>query len=357
MDTNNLQNPNLNDPQTNTPSNDIDMENKYKEILEKYAAELSQQTPDTVTTPVIEPQLLTSLEPDLEPESELVSPPPEKILEPVASQLPPFNPNENLNQATPDIPDNVPHIDDSFSEPMPPTPPAPPQNNLIKVFFFISLMIFLVVAGSVAYTLYKGQSNNLDTSSNVPTEIKTSPTSAVAATFCDLNDKKYAINESFAAADGCNLCTCQPDLTIVCTEKDCSLTPSPSTKSSTLLTPTAIAEALSLKTVAPLSASNSATLTLTGTNFDKTGNNVIFAPTDIVNNPNCSYTYSDITSADGKKITLKLSSTVKIDCFTVEGIESQKPTSLIPGKYSVSVNNASGSTYTKAKLVYFTSLK
>jgi hypothetical protein len=44
--------------------------------------------------------------------------------------------------------------------------------------------------------------------------------------FCEVNDKKIAQGETFTAADGCNTCTCGEDLTVSCTEKDCSATPS-----------------------------------------------------------------------------------------------------------------------------------
>jgi hypothetical protein len=114
---------------------------------------------------------------------------------------------------------------DSFVSP--PVPPAPSQSGLAKALFFISLIIFLGVAGSVAYTLYKGQDGNplsIFNPTPEPTIITEAiPTSPPVATVCQLNDKQYALGESFAAADGCNTCTCQTDLTITCTEMDCAV--------------------------------------------------------------------------------------------------------------------------------------
>ena len=52
---------------------------------------------------------------------------------------------------------------------------------------------------------------------------------------CFLNDKKYTVGESFEAADGCNVCSCNSDATIICTEKICDVEEKTSTTSSTIV--------------------------------------------------------------------------------------------------------------------------
>lgn len=124
----------------------------------------------------------------------------------------------------------------------PSTPQAPrhgraqKSTSIFKYLFFISLIIFLTVTALVVYTLLNQQQNLPflpKTPTPVPTVTQASPTSPSSA--CELNDQIFPVGQSFPAADGCNTCTCQSDLTISCTQDDCSLTPSPATESSQTL--------------------------------------------------------------------------------------------------------------------------
>ena len=80
----------------------------------------------------------------------------------------------------------------------------------------------MVVSGILAYTFVQNQNTPSDNRPNDSQTGDISPADSDDNQVCELNDKKYKIGESFAAADGCNTCSCEPDLTIACTEKDCS---------------------------------------------------------------------------------------------------------------------------------------
>ncbi|MFA6519119.1 MAG: hypothetical protein WCV93_05770 [Candidatus Shapirobacteria bacterium] len=109
--------------------------------------------------------------------------------------------------------------------------PVKPGFDIFKYAFFLSLIIFLGVVATLAYNLYKQYFSI--SSATTPPATSQSPTPSVATTptstaVCQLNDKSYHINETFPAADGCNTCTCGSDLTITCTELDCSSSTIPS---------------------------------------------------------------------------------------------------------------------------------
>ncbi|MDD4383064.1 MAG: hypothetical protein PHD49_02925 [Candidatus Shapirobacteria bacterium] len=116
----------------------------------------------------------------------------------------------------------------------PPTPtitdsdifPIPPQNNLFKIIFIISLIIFVLTSTVLAFVYFKNQKSS-PTINNQPSTIDNLTPTAPSGT-CFLNDKTYQTGETFTATDGCNTCTCVSQNNISCTDKEC-----PSLKSAT----------------------------------------------------------------------------------------------------------------------------
>jgi len=110
-----------------------------------------------------------------------------------------------------------------------PTPPPSKKIDFIKIIFYLSLVSFLFVCLYGVYSFLQNPNGQSFFSSPTPTVAPTStPTPATA---CTLNDQQYPINTSFPAADGCNTCTCTPDLHISCTTVTCDVTPPASTSS------------------------------------------------------------------------------------------------------------------------------
>lgn len=104
----------------------------------------------------------------------------------------------------------------------------PTTNNIFKIIFIFSLIIFILTASAFAFVYYKSQKNS-PVIDNSPSTISSTPTPSGT---CFLNDKTYHVGESFASADGCNTCSCQSQDMIVCTEKAC-LSTTPATNSAT----------------------------------------------------------------------------------------------------------------------------
>ncbi len=184
--------------------------------------ESTQVTPQTELPPMSPP--VESTEPSLSSNSPESTPAGEPPAPPVSP--PPTYP-------TPETPPQ--DVDAKLSEILDDKPEKPPSSSskFAKTFFFISLIIFLGVVGAIAYNLIKDQSaSSVPSNSNkiVVDEDLSEPSGA--AQNCVINDQTYSTNQSFAAADGCNTCTCQADGTIACTELACELTPSESTPSS-----------------------------------------------------------------------------------------------------------------------------
>jgi len=228
----------------------------YQEILDKYAADLQTppkiipdipEVPETLETPeTLIPESIPAPEPELAISEPIIPPetivPPEPIISP-----------ETINKV-----EAVPEIIPTVSPELPPTPPMPeftpePQfestlppeinpeapkkeNNFFKYLFFISLIIFLGVLIAVVLSFINSQKSQPSSTATPTSSI--SPTSAPGSV-CEINDQKYAIDETFTADDGCNTCTCNSDLTIACTEKTCDITP---TKSAIKPQPTKISE-------------------------------------------------------------------------------------------------------------------
>lgn len=109
--------------------------------------------------------------------------------------------------------------------------PKPPQNNLFKIIFIISLIIFVLTSTVLAFTYFKNQNSSLTTNNQSSTVNNLAPT--VSPDTCFLNDKTYQAGETFTATDGCNTCTCVSQNNISCTDKECS-----SSKSATISTTT-----------------------------------------------------------------------------------------------------------------------
>ena len=295
-----------------------DLAKQYQDILDQYSKELAANpVPDVnVPEPEIPPQI---------PLTEIPPPPPAPISnsEPV-EELPP--PPVFISQ-------------------------PPKNNNFFKILFFISLVIFLGVCGAILYTFISANPNSIK--KTTPSAVSPSPT--ISTNVCRLNDQVFQVGQSFWAADNCNTCACQADLTIACTQKACVATPS--VKLTPTQSATVSATKVSLSTVKPISGKVDTQIVLTGTGFASTGNVVVLGSTSIEEN-NCSFFYNNLTSADSKTINFKLALVPsEIRCGGVQGSDTTKPTKIPSGKYYVSVNVGNQGSYTKAKLVNFTVLE
>ena len=232
----------LDDGPTSTPDPDA-----KADIPPAFNPPLPQDVPEPSA---IEPEPLPAVEEPAVLEAVKPSEPPVSIPEPIVLPVEPpvesvpttFNPPPRMPVVeTPIMPEildtpisaeaNPVSIAPTTITDLPPVNTTPSGSNVFKYLFFVSLLIFLGVAGAVAYTVI----NN--SSASTPTTVK--PTisqvnSAVSPTvdpskICQVNDKQYKIGESFKGKDGCNTCTCQSDLTISCTDLACSTkTASPS---------------------------------------------------------------------------------------------------------------------------------
>jgi hypothetical protein len=177
-----------------------DLAKQYQDILDQYSKELAAKpSEDSV---ISEPEIPSTI-----PLTEVPPPPPPVIPEP-KPPIPPTPPS-----ASPIIP--------PVSKP---TVSKPKGNNFFKFLFFFSLLIFLGVCGAILFTMISANQNGAKTPSPTPTSQNPSPT--VSPGVCRVNEQTYQVGQSFWAADGCNTCTCNADLTIACTQKACEATPS-----------------------------------------------------------------------------------------------------------------------------------
>lgn len=143
--------------------------------------------------------------------------------------------------------------------PVGPAVDTSPKSSIFRTVFLVSLFLFLGVSAAVAYFFIKGPGASQKAPEVTPTitETEVSPTAVPATATCTINDKTYKIGETFASADGCNICSCAADLSIVCTERACSSTPSATTVAPTraatatpsAVTPTRVATATPTKAV------------------------------------------------------------------------------------------------------------
>lgn len=120
--------------------------------------------------------------------------------------------------------------------------------KFFQYLFFISLIIFIIVAGLNIYNLLNLQKENNSKNIPIPTQpisINIAPTepisspaplstsSADQSNVCELNDKQYQVGESFPAIDGCNTCVCMENLAITCSAKECITSKTEATRSIT----------------------------------------------------------------------------------------------------------------------------
>lgn len=186
--------------------NDDQLQQQYQEILNKYASSITppEPTSPSIETPVenqiIKPKLNTSIISDTNfTDSQInnVS----KVETPVVPVLDSLIPEPVVSKLIIKEEPIVPPIY------FPPEPIINKPSNFFKYLFYFSLLLFIAVASAVVYTA-------------IPTPTK------IISQFCELGDKKYAIDESFLSSDGCNTCSCTSNLTIACTQKAC-LSPTP----------------------------------------------------------------------------------------------------------------------------------
>lgn len=138
-------------------------------------------------------------------------------------------------------PSGLPPIENSV--PVGPPVDTSPKSSIFRVLFLVSLFLFLGVSAVVAYFFIKGPTTPPVTPVVVPVVTETpiiQPTATPAPTTCTFKDKSYKVGESFAAADGCNICSCSIDLTVTCTQRVCSSTPSATVVPTKAATPSAI---------------------------------------------------------------------------------------------------------------------
>lgn len=199
-------------------------QNEYQGVLSNYKDEINPPVPTPETeAPLVTPPIMTSEIPASDYSDPEVA---QKKLE------------EILNTPT--------AIPEENSTPISPTIDTSPKSSVFRTVFLVALFLFLGISAVIAYFLIKGPAAPsapvvIPTITETPTLI---PTNAPITSVCALNGKEYKIGESFASVDGCNICSCTTDLSIACTERACSATPS-----STIITPTKTATATPTKTL------------------------------------------------------------------------------------------------------------
>lgn len=163
-------------------------------------------------TPISKPEL-----PPLQPQPEIDEVPPSNEYQEVLDQY-------AATQTKAPIPENEPQPNEPTLSDFGITD-KPPQNNIFKILFIFALIIFVLVGTALAFVYFKSQNNSTSSNSNIN---KSTPT-PISTGSCSLNDRTYSVGESFAAADGCNTCTCESQNTVTCTDKKCLTTPTATT--------------------------------------------------------------------------------------------------------------------------------
>lgn len=201
------------------PNNDDQLQQQYQEILNKYASSISPPPPIDIPPEVPESPKL-----DLEPKVDQMpididtSPVDAPTKEPETLPLAPIieTPKLNLEAKVDQIPVD---IDEKLISPPIYFPPETENNkpsNFSKYLFYFSLIIFITVASAIGYNFINSQQVPVPTNDTVP-----ATSSATETKFCELNDTKIAVGQTFPATDSCNVCSCNPDSTILCTENAC----------------------------------------------------------------------------------------------------------------------------------------
>lgn len=242
MDDNNQTNP-------KEVAENTDLAKQYQQILDQYSQELTKTEPavepvkaadtNSEPEPVPAPEAPIEIpsEPELTPDLPLVDAPIEVPTPPVSSVSEPDILTPPPIVAESPIASEIPVSSELTTSPK-------TSGGFFKFLFFISLIIFLGVCGAILFTVISSKQNS--TSTAIPTTVEMVAPTVASTNVCQLNDQNYPVGQSFPAADGCNTCTCQSDLTISCTNEVCEATPSVSlvpTKvatSSAKITPTKV---------------------------------------------------------------------------------------------------------------------
>jgi hypothetical protein len=235
---------------------DTKTEPNYQDILDKYADSIKpaqaatlQAQPELETTQEPEPLLEAELTPEsklkINPEPEFDTPvgsepQPEPILESKPEPETEFQPEiekqpEVETQPQPELASGqlnltAPPAPEAITTPETPIELAPEsselsppkENHFFKYLFFFSLFVFIIVLVSIIFSFINSQKSLSDTN-NPPTS--SSPTIAPVGV-CEVNGQTYTVGESFPATDGCNSCSCDENLQIVCTAMACEATTS-----------------------------------------------------------------------------------------------------------------------------------
>ncbi len=140
------------------------------------------------------------------------------------------NPTPSADLTVPNSQPENPPTNPPVAGVLPNQPQSKPSGGgLFKVLFILSVLVFLIVVGANAYSLITSKPVPIPFfSPDDPQEIEEIVTDSpeniptiVSAGSCILNGTQYAVGESFDAVDGCNTCTCQETLEVVCTEIAC----------------------------------------------------------------------------------------------------------------------------------------
>lgn len=222
------------------------------------------QIPVTVENPVSTMTEIPTSETELPPSQPETPPQPEPEIEETAPPsdyqneyqdvLNQYAANQETTEMTPEnetLPPPAPTITDSDIF------PKPPQNNLFKIIFIISLIIFVLTATVLAFVYFKNQ-NSSPTTNSQPSTIN-NPTPTTTSDTCFLNDKTYQAGETFTATDGCNTCTCVSQNNISCTDKECPSSKT-ATESANTITPTKTSSATSTSSAKKTTSTSSATI-------------------------------------------------------------------------------------------------
>ena len=203
---------------------------KYKQILDEYSKQLASdesQTPQTSSQPVTDTAIPESI---IKSNTEASAPAPQPILTPEPSLAPEPTTLPPIIQQTP--PETVTTSDL-------PTSKTPPSFNIFKYLFYFSTIILIVISALLIKDYLKLQQLKKNPTKSTTPTITPLPTTTLSAenqTGCTINDKQYAIGESFKAEDGCNSCGCEQTDNgpqIVCTLMECSPNTSTSVEETT----------------------------------------------------------------------------------------------------------------------------
>lgn len=197
----------------NQQPDQTDLSSQYNDILEKYSQQLAANNQSVNPEPQLAPPPIAQSDPSPpELSAPIVESP--QVEETTADQSLPLTPVPVMPSTPTYEPVFAPPSDDILP------PVASKPLNIFKILFFISLLVFLGVAGAIAYTLFFQPQQSVKLSLDITPTQNPAPT-VPSGPVCQLNDKTYAVGESFDATDGCNTCSCGDDLMIVCTEKAC----------------------------------------------------------------------------------------------------------------------------------------